>query len=113
MDKTSLSRTRVNRIGGRRTASAPAAPQIREPERPSPRYGWLVRLAIGLGILGWLVWRIEWTPILETFARVQVGYCVLALLLYCLAQVVSWSVVQPPSASGTWIPARRASAWLT
>ena len=31
----------------------------------------------------------------------------------CFAQAVSWSVVQSASARGTWIPARRARAWLT
>ncbi len=55
----------------------------------SPRLRLLFRLLLSVGVLGWLVWRIEWWPILETFALVRVEFCLASLATYCLAQVVS------------------------
>jgi uncharacterized membrane protein YbhN (UPF0104 family) len=67
--------------------------------KPSPRWRLLARLIVSAGVLAWLAWRIEWRPIAEAFARVNFGFCLLALFVYCLAQVVSsvrWKLLARP-----------------
>ncbi len=65
------------------------------PESPRPRVSaspclrLVLRLLLSVGVLGWLVWRIEWPPILEAFGRVHLGLCAASLLTYCGAQVIS------------------------
>ena len=49
----------------------------------------VVRLIISLGVLSWLVWRTEWTPLLDTLRGVRLDLCTVSLGLYCLAQIVS------------------------
>jgi hypothetical protein len=50
---------------------------------------WWLRLLVSVGVLGWLLWHTEWSPLVETFARVRWPLCLLALATYCGAQVVS------------------------
>jgi uncharacterized membrane protein YbhN (UPF0104 family) len=47
------------------------------------------RVLVSAGVLGWLIYRTEWTPLLDTLKGVRIELCLAALLIYCLAQVVS------------------------
>ena len=68
----------------------------REQCAPARRSGWWWRAAISALILVWLVARMQWRPILDALAKTKLSWCLLALLLYCLAQLVSslrWQVL--------------------
>lgn len=47
------------------------------------------RVVVSAGILGWLIYRTEWAPLLNTLAGVRLELCLASLLIYCLAQIVS------------------------
>lgn len=48
---------------------------------------WLLRLALGLSVLGFLVWKTEWAPLLALFRGMEPGGWCLALLLYAGVQM--------------------------
>jgi uncharacterized membrane protein YbhN (UPF0104 family) len=57
---------------------------------------WLGRAAVSLGVLAWLIWHTEWTPLLQALSRVQLSWCVAALVVFLAAQLVSsyrWQIL--------------------
>ncbi len=53
------------------------------------RRSWLVRLAVSAVVLGWLIWRTHWAPLVATLVELRFEFFLAALGLYCIAQVIS------------------------
>jgi hypothetical protein len=54
---------------------------------------------VSLVVLGWLVWRIDWRPIVETLSTVHLGWCLAAFLALQVGQCLSgwrWQILSHP-----------------
>jgi hypothetical protein len=57
---------------------------------------WLGRAAISAAVLAWLLWQIEWSPLVEVVSQVELGWCGVALGVLFSAQVLSsyrWQIL--------------------
>jgi uncharacterized membrane protein YbhN (UPF0104 family) len=57
---------------------------------------WAGRAAISLGVLAWLVWHTEWSPLQATLSQVRLEWCFIALGLFLIAQLISsyrWQIL--------------------
>lgn len=59
------------------------------PASPKRRVLTSARLAVGVALLGWLIWKIDWRKLAEALPRVNVPLVAACVLCYLLLQVLS------------------------
>jgi uncharacterized membrane protein YbhN (UPF0104 family) len=75
-------------VDGARTEAGTLTPEPRGGEERRSYGAWL-RFLISAGVLTWLIARADWRVILETLVQARWELSLLAVIVYCLAQIVS------------------------